>query len=326
MKDVVGGDDNFLVEEVAHQRGVVDGPHACPETELLGLGNPGGVRLVVTEVIVDATYAGILELLRGEVGTEIGGDGAEAFVDELQAILPREGDEQASGEDIVLFNQPDDGIDTAGLQFYDHEHAGTQFTVGTEEVLEQGDGLAIGKGGRAEVGIGGAGNLHALEGVVVVDDELAVEGLVDIELGAVDVLPEGLAECGQGVLGQAVARPAAPMGHEGYGLLAGDGGRDVGCLNAVSEAEQGEECEENATHVGYRLSVNGERTLRVRLWVRGASTPPLSTLFPKTDRHNQDFEYKGLMQDAAMPDRQKNYTLHQRLGATNSVPGPSIIV
>ena len=75
MKDIVGGDDNFLVEEVAHQCGVVDGPHACPETELLGLGNPGGVRLVMTEVIVDATNAGILELPRGEVGTEIGGDG-----------------------------------------------------------------------------------------------------------------------------------------------------------------------------------------------------------------------------------------------------------
>lgn len=75
MKDIVGGDDNFLVEEVAHQRGIVDSPHACPEAELPGLGNPGGVRLVVTEVIVDATYAGILELLRGEVGTEIGGDG-----------------------------------------------------------------------------------------------------------------------------------------------------------------------------------------------------------------------------------------------------------
>lgn len=63
--------------------GIVDGPGASPEAEGAGFGNPGGVRLVVTIVIVDATDAGVLELLRGEVGTEIGGDRAEAFVDEL---------------------------------------------------------------------------------------------------------------------------------------------------------------------------------------------------------------------------------------------------
>lgn len=63
--------------------GIVDGPGAGPEAEGLGFGNPGGVRLVVTIVIVDATNAGVLELLRGEVGTEVGGDGAEALVYEL---------------------------------------------------------------------------------------------------------------------------------------------------------------------------------------------------------------------------------------------------
>ena len=108
-------------------------------------------------------------------------------------------------------------------------------------MLEQGDGLAIGMGDRAEVGIGGAGNLHAIEGVVVVDDELAVEGLMDIELGAIDVLLQSLAEGGNGVLRQAVARPTATVGNEGGCLVADAGGSGSGCLEAANEAEQGEE-------------------------------------------------------------------------------------
>ena len=96
-------------------------------------------------------------------------------------------------------------------------------------------------GDRAEVGIGGAGNLHAIEGVVVVDDELAVEGLMDIELGTIDVLLQCLAEGGNGVLRQAVARPTATMGNEGGCLVADAGGSGSGCLEAANEAEQGEE-------------------------------------------------------------------------------------
>lgn len=93
-------------------------------------------------------------------------------------------------------------------------------------MLEQGDGLAIGQGSGTEVGIGGAGNLHAIEGVVVVDDELAVEGLMDIELGAIDVLLQCLTERGDGVLRQAVVRPAATMGNEGLNLFT------MGCILA----------------------------------------------------------------------------------------------
>lgn len=116
-KDIVGGDDDAVGKEGLLDGGIVDGPGAGPEAEGTGFGNPGGVRLVVAEVIVDATNAGILELLRGEVGIEIGGDGAEALVDEFQAILLGEGDEQTAGKDVVLLYQPDNGIDTAGLQF-----------------------------------------------------------------------------------------------------------------------------------------------------------------------------------------------------------------
>ena len=83
LKDVVGGDDDAIGEEGLLDSGIVDGPGTSPEAEGMGFGNPGGVRLVVTIVIVDASNAGVLELLRGEVGTEVGGDGAEAFVDEF---------------------------------------------------------------------------------------------------------------------------------------------------------------------------------------------------------------------------------------------------
>ena len=83
LKDVVGGDDDAVGEEGLLDGGIVDGPCAGPEAEGLGFGNPGGVRLVVTIVIVDASNAGVLELLRGEVGIEIGGDGAETLVDEF---------------------------------------------------------------------------------------------------------------------------------------------------------------------------------------------------------------------------------------------------
>ena len=83
LKDVVGGDDDAVGEEGLLDGGIVDGPGASPEAEGLGFGDPGGVRLVVTIVIVDATYAGVLELLGGEVGIEVGGDGAEALVDEF---------------------------------------------------------------------------------------------------------------------------------------------------------------------------------------------------------------------------------------------------
>lgn len=83
MEDVVGGDDDAVGEEGLLDGGIVDGPGASPEAEGLGFGHPGGMRLVVTIVIVDATNAGVLELLRGEVSTEVGGDGAEALVDEF---------------------------------------------------------------------------------------------------------------------------------------------------------------------------------------------------------------------------------------------------
>lgn len=83
LKDIVGGDDDTVGEEGLLDGGVVDGPGASPEAEGLGFGYPGGVRLVVTIVIVDASNVGVLELLRGEVGIEVGGDGAEALVDEL---------------------------------------------------------------------------------------------------------------------------------------------------------------------------------------------------------------------------------------------------
>ena len=83
LKDVVGGDDDAVGEEELLDGGIVDGPGAGPEAEGAGLGNPGGVRLVVTIVIVDTSNARVLELLRGEVGIEVGGDGAEALVDEL---------------------------------------------------------------------------------------------------------------------------------------------------------------------------------------------------------------------------------------------------